>query len=848
MLKVTLRNLNANKRRLVSTFFGVLLGVAFLTGTLVLSDTVNRTFMELFADVNAGTDAWVRSSSSIDGQFGLSRARIDESLVPTVAAVDGVKTAEGVVQGFAQIVGSDGEPIGNPDMGAPTFGSNWSDTDALNPFNLVAGAPPGAENEVVIDKKSADDGKLSVGSQTTVLTSAGPTPVRVAGIAKFGEADSPGGASFALFTLAAAQRYIGQPGKLDAVTVVADDGVSEGALVERITARLPNGTEAITGERLTEENQNDIEEGIGVFTTFLSAFAGIALLVTTFSIYNTFSIIMAQRARQMALMRAVGASRAQVVRSVILEALAVGILASVLGLVTGVGVASLLKGVLDQFGFDIPAGGTVLRTSTVVTGLVVGIGVTVFAALVPAIKASRVPPIAVLREVAVERTRPSVIRIVVGVIITLAGAALVVSSLLADTPADALRAAGFGAVVLIIATLVLGPVMAGPITSLLGLPVQWLRGTTGRLARENAMRNPRRTSGSASALLIGVAVVVLFTVFASSVKSSIEDQINRSFGGDLVVDSGNIGVSGFNPAFVEQVRALPEVRGATGIRFGAINIDEDDKFVAVIDPATVSGVFDLDVAEGSLADLGVDKVAVSDEIAEEKDYRIGTQLPGRYPDGATATLEVAAIYRSQDVAGNWTVGTPTWAAHATDNVDAIVLVDVAEGVPLARGKTAVQRLADAYPGAEVQDRDEFAEAQSAQVNLVLGLVYTLLTLAIVIALLGIANTLSLSVYERTRELGLLRAVGMTRGQMRAAVRWESVVIATFGAVGGLGLGVFLGWALVRGAGKDGFTKFSVPVPNLAGVLVLAAVAGVAAGLMAARRAARLDVLRAIATE
>ena len=848
MRKVTLRNLNANKRRLISTFLGVLLGVAFLTGTLVLSDTVNRTFRELFADVNAGTDAWVRSSSSIEGQFGLSRARIDETLVQTVSRVDGAEVVEGQVQGFAQIVGADGEPIGNPDMGAPTFGGNWSTTDALNPFTLVAGAPPRADDDIVIDKKSADDGELKVGSRTTVLTSAGPIPVRIAGIAKFGEADSPGGASFAMFTLPAAQRYVAQPGKLDAVAAVAANGVSEGELVDRIRAVLPGGTEAITGEKLTEENQNDIEEGVGLFTNFLSAFAGIALLVTTFSIYNTFSIIMAQRARQMALVRAVGASRGQVIRSVILEALAIGGLASLLGLVVGIGVAGLLKGVLDQFGFDIPAGGTVVSGSTVVTGLVVGIGVTVIAALVPAVKASRVPPIAVLREVATERTRPSVARVVVGVVITLAGIASVVGSLFADTPADALESAGLGAVILIVATLVLGPVMAGPITSLLGMPVQWARGTTGRLARENAMRNPRRTAGSASALLIGVSVVALFTVFASSVKASVEDQIQRSFGGDLVVDSGNIGVSGFNPAFAEQVRALPEIAGATGIGFGGMNIADDDKFVAVIDPATVTGVFDLDVAEGDLKDLGPDKIAVSDEVAEDKQYRIGTRLPGRYPDGVATTLEVAAIYRSQDVAGNWTIGAPAWAPHATNNVDAIVLVNVTDGTPLARGKAAVQRVADTYPGAEVQDRQEFADAQLGPINQILGLVYTLLALAIVIALLGIANTLSLSVYERTRELGLLRAVGMTRGQLRAAVRWESVVIATFGAVGGLGLGIFLGWALVKGAGKDGFTKFTVPIPNLTIVLVMSAIAGVVAGLMAARRAARLDVLEAIATE
>lgn len=848
MLRITLRELFANRRRLASTFLGVLLGVAFLAGTLVLSDTIRRTFDTLFADVNEGVDGWVRSSSTIDGQFTATRGRIEDDLVPIVDEVDGVAVAEGVIQGFTQIVGSDGEPVGNPDMGAPTFGGNWSDTKDLNPFTLVAGRAPRADAEVVIDKKSADDGKLEVDDRTTVITPAGPIQVTIVGIAKFGDADSPGGASFTSFTLEAAQRYVAQPGKLDAVAAVARGGISEEQLVTRIDAALPDGVEAITGDQLTKENQDDIQEGMSIFTTFLTVFAGVALLVTVFSIYNTFSIIVAQRTRQMALMRALGASRTQVVRSVLLEALVLGLLASVIGLVAGVGVAGLLKGVLSGFGFDIPAGGTVLTTNTIITGLIVGVGVTVFAALVPAVKASRVPPVAVMREVAVERTHPSVARIIVGALLTLLGILLVITSLFADTPSEALQSAGSGAAVLIIATLVLGPVMARPITSLLGLPVQWVRGMTGRLARENVMRNPRRTSGSASALLIGVGVVTLFTVFAASIKASVTDQIERSFGGDLVVDSGVIGVAGFNPSFTRQVGALPEVEEATGLRFGAVSIEGDDKFVSVVDPNTVVKVFDLDVQEGSLADLGARQVAVSDEVAEDQGYRIGTRLDARFPDGATAELSVAAIYGSQDVAGNWVIGTPAWEPHAVDNVDAIVLVSLRDGVAIDRGATAVRRLAAGYPGAEVQDREEFAKAQSGQIDMLLGLIYVMLALAIIIALLGIANTLSLSVFERLRELGLLRAVGMTRGQLRSTVRWEAVVIALFGALGGLGLGVFLGWALVRGAGRGGFTTFTLPAGSLVVLLLLSAFAGVAAGFRAAMKAARLNVLEAIATE
>jgi putative ABC transport system permease protein len=848
MRKVTFRNLNASRRRLVGTVLGITLGVAFLAGTMVLSDTIRRTFDNLFADVNAGTDAWVRSADSIEGQFESTRARVDESLAEVVANVDGVAAAEGQVMGFAQIVAKDGDPIGNPDMGAPTFGANWSTNEKLNPFRMAEGRAPRADDEVVLDKKSADDGKLAVGDTTKVLMQAGPITVRVVGIARFGELDSPGGASFASFTLAAAQRYIGQPGKLDAVAVVAESGVSEQQLVDRIEKVLPNGLEAITGAELTKENQDDIQEGLSFFTAFLSAFAGIALLVAVFSIYNTFSIIIAQRTRQMALLRTLGAARAQVLRSVLLEALAIGVVASVIGLVAGIGLAGLLKAVLNAFGFDLPAGGTVLSTGTITTSLIVGIGVTVAASLAPAIRASRIPPIAAMREVALERTRPSVARIVIGTLVTLFGAVQVVSALFADQASDALRAAGFGAVILIISTLIMGPVMARPLTGLLAMPVRWWRGYTGRLVRENVMRNPRRTSGAAGALLIGVTVAALLTVFASSVKASVTDQINRSFGGDLVVDSGLFGVGGFNPSLAEEIRKLPDIEQASSLRFGSMNIADDDKFVAIVDPATVTGVFDLDVQQGDLADLGPQQIAVADEVAEDKGYKIGTTLPARFPDGFETDLTIAAIYGSQDVAGNWVVGQPAWVPHALTNVDAVILINVRGGVPLDRAQAAVKPLVTDYPGAEVQDRDEFAKAQASQVNQILALVSVMLFFSILIALSGIANTMSLSVHERLRELGMLRAVGMTRGQLRSSVRWEAVVIAVFGAVGGLGLGVFLGWALVKGAGKGGFTTFQVPIGSLLFLLVAAGVAGVVAGTWAAIKAARLNVLQAIATE
>jgi len=490
----------------------------------------------------------------------------------------------------------------------------------------------------------------------------------------------------------------------------------------------------------------------------------------------------------------------------------------------------------------------VLKPATVITALIVGVVVTLVAALAPAIRAARIPPIAALRETGQERVHSSKVRIALGVVITLAGFLQVISSLGADKPGTALRAAGFGAVLLIIATLVLGPVMARPLTGLIASPLRPLRGFTGQLVRENVMRNPRRTSGAASALLIGVTVVALFSVFAASVKASAQDQVDRSFGGDLVVDSGGFGVGGFNPAFADDIRALPEVDQATGLRFGSMRIDGDDKSVSVVDPSTAEGVFDLDVQQGRLAALHESQVGVSDILAEEKGYKIGTSLDATFPDGFETKVSVAAIYGSQDVAGNWVVGQPAWNPHAVNNSDALIFVNLKDGVSLAAGKQAVEKVAKTYPGAKVRDKDEFAKTAAGFVNQLLALVYVMLTLAIIIALLGIANTLSLSVYERTRELGLLRAVGMTRGQLRSSVRWEAVVVALFGAFGGLGLGVFLGWALVKGAGKGGFTTVRIPPGSLVIVLLLAGIAGVVAGLRAAGKAAKLNVLEAIAAD
>jgi putative ABC transport system permease protein len=598
---------------------------------------------------------------------------------------------------------------------------------------------------------------------------------------------------------------------------------------------------------VTDEATDDINRDfLDMLTTFLTLFAGVALLVASFSIYNTFSIIVAQRTRQAALLRALGAVRGQVLRSVVAEALVVGVVGSLAGLAAGVGVAGLLKGLFDAFGFARPDGGIVVTAGTVVVGLVVGTLVTLMAGIVPAVKASRVAPLAALRDAAAERTSPSVARVAAGIVLTGAGVGLTLGSVIAE---GALALVGLGAVLTVVGAVVSGPAVARPAAAVLGAPLARLRGMTGGLARENAMRNPRRTAGTASALMVGVAVVTLFTVFAASLKASIDRSIDRSFAGDVVVSSGPFG-GAISPALAGDVADRPEVDLAVGVGRGAVRIDGDTKEIAVSDLDALDQVLDVDITGGSLAGVGERGLAVSEGSADANGWSVGDRLAVTFADGATEDLTIGAIYDGADMLGGYLLPRSVWTPHAVQDVDSLVIVRKAPDVSVAQAEAAVTDVAAGYGSPEVADREEFAADTAGNVDIMLSIIYALLALAIVIALMGIGNTLSLSIHERTRELGLLRAVGQTRRQVRAMVRGESVLIAGFGAVGGIALGVFLGWALVAvlGAGNGVMEVFALPTARLVIVLVVGALAGVVAGLRPARRASRMDVLAAIATE
>lgn len=845
MTNLTMRNLRAHKRRLLGTGLAVILGVAFLAATLVLGDTMRSSFQGQFDEANAGTDLVVRNPDGVGSGESFDRGPTDMALADELAAVDGVAVAVPRIEGQMQIEGADGDPLGGG--GPPMLAGNWVDDGEINPWRIVAGRAPGAADEVVIDRGSATDGDLHVGDTTTVRTPE-PHTVEVVGIAAFGDQDSLSSATFVAYETAAAQALLERPGEVSNIALRADEGVSPDQLRRAVAPVIGDQLEALTGQELADEQQADLEgDFLGFVTTMLLVFAVVALVVATFSIYNTFAILVAQRTRESALLRAVGASRRQVLASIALEALAVAVVASAMAVGMGIVLATGLKALLDGAGLELAVDGVVVESSAIVISMVVGVIVTVVASIVPAIKASRVPPVAALRDVAVDASSTSRVRAATGIVLAASGVGLTLAATRVDS--GAVRYAGLGALLAVVGAITLGPVLARPVAGLLGSPAAALRGATGRLARRNAMRNPRRTSASAMALLVGVTVVALFATLGASIKTSVNQIVDRSFGGDLVIDSG-FGSVGLSPAVGEEVAALDEVEESVPVQFAVVTIDGEDEYPSVADPAGLDAVMDLDVSRGSLRDMAPGSVAISEDRASDDGLALGDQVPMAFADGARADLTVGAIYGETDLFGDVLMTPDDWAPHAPQPAaDGVVLVGLADGVSLEAGKAAVQAVADAHAGPDVQTRDEYLDTVAGEVDQALFLVYGLLGLAVLIALMGIANTLSLAIHERTRELGLLRAVGQSRSQVRSTVRWESVIVSVFGTVCGVALGSFLGWGVMEAlASSEGFGAFTLPTTTLGMILGLAALAGVVAAIRPARRAARLDILPALAAD
>lgn len=848
MLRIALKGVLARKGRLLLTALAIIAGCAFLSGVFVFSDTIRATFDRLFANAYASTDAYVRSANVIEGDFGAeSRDRIDVSLIDEVLAAPGVAEAFGDVQGFARITTADGQVIGQ--VGPPKYGGVFIDSPS-SPWQLADGRPPAGGSEVVIDRRSAKEGDIAVGDTVSVTGAVGVREVTVTGIATFAGEDTAGGSTWALFDLDTATEFVvGQPGKVDAFVVVGDGSVDDEALATSLEQVFDGREiEVLTGAEITAENQDAVERGLSFFTIFLTIFAAISLFVGSFIIYNVFSISAAQRQRETALLRAVGASRAQVTRMLFFEALVVGALGGLLGFGAGVLLAAGIMRILRATGFGPSGTELVVRPSAFVITFVVGIVVTLLCAIVPALRAGRVPPLAAMRDVSVDRSAVSRGRLITGVVFVLLAVLGVVLGVTGNE-----NWLGLGVVAMFVALVVLGPLLAAPLARGLVRPLRAARGVTGEIAARNAATSPKRTALTAGALAIGLALLVGVSTLGSSIKTSIRATIGEQFTGDYAISSDDAEGSGFGglpAALTDDLLALPEVQNALGLGINLLNVVEDGvpaaKSVLVVDPEQAGAVFDLPFTEGSWADLDADSILVASDKAERDGLQVGSDMQVVFQDRSERTLTVAGLYDSATF-GNLIVSRDLYAGQDTPLFLAQVLVVADPTVDPAAAEAAIRGVTDAYPTATLQSRDEFITAQTAQVDGFLNFIYALLLMSVFIAVLGIVITLLLAVYERRRELGLVRAIGMTRPQVRSSVRWEAFVTAVLGVLMGVVLGLAMGWIVVRALADQGLNSFSVSPAAVGVFAVLAIVFAIAAAWVPANKAAKADILQAIAT-
>ena len=843
MLRTTLRNVLAHKLRLLLSAVAVVLGVSFVSGSLVFTDTIRKTFDDLFASVSA--DVTVSPKKAFDaGVSGtVSTEALPADMVETVRQVDGVRDAKGdvLVEGV-QVIGTDGKVIGTG--GAPGLGVDWSNQDSLTALTIEDGRAPARAGEIALDSTTADKAGYDLGDEVPLLTPGDPMTATLVGVFRFGSSGGLAGATLTAFDVTSAQALLPEPGTFTSISVAAEPGVTNAALRERIKAVLPADVAVRTKAQQAKEDASSVEQGLSFFNIILLVFAGVSLFVGSFMILNTFSMLVAQRTRELALLRALGASRRQITRSVLGEALAVGTLGGLIGMGGGLLLAMGLKAAFKAFGLEIETGALVFQTRTAVWSMVIGIVVTLVAAYLPARRASRVAPVAAMRDDIAMPQRSLRVRTAVGLLLLVAGIALLVGSLSASG-SNAAALVGAGVWLTIVAAIVLSPVLSRPAIGALGAFYPRWFGTVGRLARDNAQRNPRRTAATSSALMIGLALVGAFGVLAASINSSIGGLIDRALGSDYVVTSAQ--QTPFPTSVADRLEALPEVDSVTRERFGAARIDGSTEFIAAADPESLGSSITVEYAAGN-AEALQDGVLVDEPTATSKRLELGDQLTLTFLNGSTATLPVAGIYEPNGALGKFVISLRTWEANGGDLRDSFLYVNLADGADAAGAKAVLDKALADYPNLELLDQSGFKEQQRGQVNQLLFLIYALLALAILIAVLGIVNTLALAVIERTREIGLLRAVGMSRRQLRRMVRLESVVISLFGAVLGLLLGILFGVLLQRSLAGQGITELAIPYVSLVVFLALAGVIGVLAAIWPARRAANLDVLRAVTTE
>ncbi len=848
MLRVALKGLLARKLRTALTGFAVVIGVAFVAGTFVFTDTIDASFKDLFERTQKGVDVSVQSRMAVEEDFATPPPMPDETL-QRVEAVPGVEEAQGSVSLDGTLLDREGDPILS--QGPPTLIVSGG-PERFDPFTYVDGGPPESAGEVVLDKGTADEYGFGVGETVTVSARAPKKQYTVSGVATLGDSENLAGSRQILMTLPEAQRMLDVDGYHD-ISVAAEGGTSPEELKAAIARALGRDFAVRTGEEQAEKTAQDLSDALGFIRIALLVFAGVALLVGGFLIFNTFAVTVAQRTKEFALMRTLGASRQQIMRSVLAETVAIGLVASLLGIAAGLLLAPGLAALLEAFGIDLGTTSIVLEPRTVIVGLVVGMVATIASGFVPARRATRILPVEAMRDSETPGARPlRRRRIVAAALVEAAGVLALLYGLVGDPGSGSATATmlGLGTVLMIFGFALLAPTLVRPLSSLIGRPLERLQGLTGRLARENARRQPQRTAVTASALMIGVALVVLVTIFAAGLSATIDKGIDDQVRAASIVTHED----GFSPLSEGVPERLAQVDGVTAVssfRFetGRLAGGTGTTSVSGVDSHTVRDVLTLEWVEGSdavLSGLGTGNAAVNDEFADDRDVAIGDSLTFTIPRGDEVTYRVSGIYdAAAGVVGGVLVSNESLvSAWESDDIAFAMVAGGADQEALKRAEQAA--LAD-FPTAKPQTIEDFKDEQNQQVAGLVGLVYALLSLSVIVALLGIVNTLALSVHERTRELGMLRAVGMSRRQVKRMIRGESVITAAIGALLGIVLGIAFAAIVSRPLADEGFV-FELPVVTLIVVAVLAALAGVVAAIPPARRASRVDVLRAVTTE
>ncbi|MER7662512.1 MULTISPECIES: FtsX-like permease family protein [unclassified Streptomyces] len=851
MFRTALRNVLAHKARLLMTVLAVMLGVAFVSGTLVFTDTLGNAYRNQSAK---SYDDVAVAVTTHGGQDDGKKSGIDTATLEKIRGLDGVAEATGRVSGFAGVADQDGKLIGN---GWSNTGANFAPgKDGKNPqdpaYTFTDGSGPVKNDQIALDKDSAAKGKYKVGDTVRVATNGPVKEYTLAGVFTTEDGAVNAGGSLVLFDTAVAQKLYLQPGYFQDVTIAAEPGASDAKLLDAVQPLLPKDAEAQTGRELADKQARDIESGLNNLNTMLLAFAAIALFVGVFLIANTFTMLVAQRTKELALLRAVGASRRQVKRSVILEALVVGVIASVVGFALGIGLATGLRSAMGSFGAKVPAGALIVSPTAVLAALGVGVLITVLAAWLPARRAAKIPPVAAMGSAHLPAsTKSLVVRNTLGSIITLGGAAAVFGGAAVGKGTGRMLI-GAGAFLALIGIIVLIPLLSRPVIALARPLLHRVFGVSGKLAGKNAVRNPRRTGATASALAIGLTLVTGLTVIGVTLGQAIDKMTTDNIRADYMVT-----MAGGGALDKSALTALEKADGVTAVspqQATSVEVEGTFQAASAVTPGDVQQVFDLKLLSGSLDTLGKGGIAVAEKTAKSNGWKAGDKLPvtvGDDRDGgrsATKTMTVGAIYQDNEFLSPVVVPTSLVAPFEPKPYIPEIWVKTDGGASKANERALVDALGD-NPAMSVMDRQDIRNMFGGMINTMLNIMYGLLAMALLIAVLGVVNTLAMSVFERQQEIGMLRAIGLDRGKVKRMIRLEAVVISLFGAVIGIGLGTFLAWAIGETI-RSSIPNYALVLPweRIGIFLLLAGVVGVLASLWPARSAARLNMLTAIKTE